>query len=92
MHTNTHSSPTLAVTEKHTLDAQRKDHLQLNYVQIEPWERRSSKAELELNAEAVCLYRTNTRTYAFLTEQRLLLKYLPLVHTGYASQTKFSIS
>lgn len=48
-----HIRRTHAVAEKHTLETQRKDRLQLNYGQIEPWERRSSKAELEPNAEAV---------------------------------------
>lgn len=62
MWTLTHIHPDLVhtVTQKHTLNVQRKDHLQLNYRQIEPWERRSSKTELELNAEAVSQAFTNT--------------------------------
>lgn len=65
----------------HTLDTQRKDRLQLNYGQIEPWERRSSKAELELNAEAVSLSHTNTHAYAFQTAEHLIHKHLLLTHT-----------
>lgn len=62
MWTLTHTNPDLVhtVTQNHTLNVQRKDHLQLNYRQIEPWERRSSKTELELNAEAVSPSFTNT--------------------------------
>ncbi len=79
-HTHTHTGCTLP-PRQHTLDAQKKDHLQLNYGQIEPWERRSSKAELELNAEAVCPSHKNTHAYTFQTDEHLVHKHLPLTHT-----------
>lgn len=59
-HSHTHTLTWCTQSLRNTLNVQRKDHLQLNYRQIEPWERRSSKTELELNAEAVSPSFTNT--------------------------------